>query len=152
MNRMLPLVTAVGAAVNGGVFFAFSSFVLPAFDRLAGDGAPVAMNAVNVTAVRPAFMTVLFGTAALSTVSAAVALRHQQEPGAALALAGSAAYLLGVVVVTVAANVPLNDRLAAGTLAWADYSRAWTAWNTVRAAAGVVSAALLVAAGTRVAG
>ena len=50
--------------------------------------------------------------------------------------------------VTVALNVPLNDRLAAfdpadpGAAAfWAHYLRRWTLWNHVRTAASAIAAA-----------
>ena len=61
-------------------------------------------------------------------------------------LAGSALYLAGTIVVTSAANVPLNNALAAihpdGTAAasqWRSFLSGWTAWNHVRAAGGPVS-------------
>ena len=49
----VALAAAVGAGVNGGVFFAFSSFVMPALQRLPDAQGIAAMQSVNVTAVRP---------------------------------------------------------------------------------------------------
>ena len=70
-----------------------------------------------------------------------------------LTVTGSLLYLAGVVGVTVAANVPLNDRLAAqqpGTAAadrfWVEYSRRWTRWNLLRSLAALAAAAAYVAA------
>jgi uncharacterized membrane protein len=137
---------AVGCAVNGGVLFAFSSFVMPGFNRLDPAAAIAAMNAVNVTAVRPAFMTVLFGTAALTVATGVLGLRRRQK----LLVIGSAVYLVGVIGLTMAYHVPLNDALArfdpaTGDAArtWADYARGWTALNHVRALAGVTAAVLI---------
>jgi uncharacterized membrane protein len=130
---------AIGSGVVAGVFGAFSGFVMPALDRLAGDGGAAAMRSINVTAVRPPLMIAMFGTAAVSVAAAVVA------PGASTLL-GAASYLAGVVGVTVAANVPLNDRLAAGQLDWSSYRRPWTRWNSVRTAAAVASAAAFTAA------
>ena len=62
-------------------------------------------------------------------------------------------YLLGSFIVTVALNVPLNDRLAAAkpdapeTVAlWATYLSQWTAWNHVRTVASLLATALLTLA------
>jgi uncharacterized membrane protein len=55
-------------------------------------------------------------------------------------------------VVTVAFNVPLNDRLdtadiagAAAATVWHDYLTQWAAWNHVRALSGSAAAVLLTA-------
>jgi uncharacterized membrane protein len=152
--RALPLATtsaAVGAALVGGVFFAFSTFIMPALDELPAAEGIEAMQAVNRTAVGPGLMLALFGTAALCAGVGVIALRHRDRPGARWLLAGSAMYLVGAIGVTMAANVPLNDSLAAvhphaagaaGT--WADYLTRWTAFNHVRTAASVAAAGLLL--------
>lgn len=155
-SRPLVIAAAVGAGLNGGVFFAFSSFVMPALDRLPASQAVAAMQSVNVTAVRAPFMTALFGTALLGGVVAFQAARHRGSAGSTLLLVGGAVYLIGVVGVTIAANVPLNDTLAtvdpasAGAAhAWSQFSGPWTGWNTVRTLAGLASAALLTVGATR---
>ena len=68
-------------------------------------------------------------------------------------LAGGALYLLGTIGVTVACNVPLNNRLttlhpqgAEAARYWAKYVTAWTAWNHVRTTAALSAAALLTVA------
>src|SRR5215208_3318160 len=66
MSRLvqyLTLVTALGCGLSAGVFFAFSSFIMPALDRLAPGQSIRAMNSINKLAVTPVFMTALFGTA-----------------------------------------------------------------------------------------
>jgi uncharacterized membrane protein len=153
-SRGLPLATttaAVGAAVVGGVFFAFSTFVMPALDELPAAQGIEAMQAVNRTAVGPGLMLALFGTAAVCVGVGVTALRHRDRPGTRWLLAGSAVYLVGAIGVTMAANVPLNDSLAAvhahapgAADAWSDYVTRWTAWNHVRTAASVVAAGLLL--------
>ena len=74
-------------------YFAFSSFVLPALSRLPAPQAISAMQSVNVTAVRPAFLSVLFGTGAVCLVLGVQAVRQWGERGALPVLLGSAAYL-----------------------------------------------------------
>jgi uncharacterized membrane protein len=153
--RGLIFAAAVGSAVTGGVLFAFSSFVMPGLNRLDPADAIPAMNAINVAAVRPAFMTVLFGTAALTVVTIVTGIRHHDTRSGQLLIIGSAVYLIGVIGLTMAYHVPLNDALARFNPAtgdaprtWADYYRGWTALNHVRALAGVASAVLLGAAAT----
>ena len=63
---VLVVTGAVGSGVVAGVLFAFSSFVMPALDRLPPERAIEAMQSINRLAVTPAFMTALFGTAAVS--------------------------------------------------------------------------------------
>jgi uncharacterized membrane protein len=70
-----------------------------------------------------------------------------------LVLAGAALYIVGTIGVTIACNVPLNDRLATlhpqGADAaghWDEYVTKWTAWNHLRAAASLAAAATLTIA------
>ena len=63
LTKALPLGAAVGCATVGGVMFGFSSFVMAGLARLPAPQGIAAMQSINITAVRPAFMTVLLGTA-----------------------------------------------------------------------------------------
>ncbi|WP_432542603.1 anthrone oxygenase family protein [Kineococcus sp. SYSU DK002] len=138
--RVLALACGVACAVVGGVFSAFSAVVLPALHRLPDADAARAMRSVNELAVRSAFVPALFTTAAAVTALGFPAVRR----GDGRLVAGCAAYLLGVVVVTVVANVPLNDRLARRETGFAGFARPWARWNHVRAVAGVTAAVLLL--------
>ncbi len=66
----VTVAAAVGAGVVAGVWFAFSGFVMAAFDRLPAAQAEDAMRAINVTALRPPLMIAMFGTAALCIAAA----------------------------------------------------------------------------------
>lgn len=150
---VLLLCTAVGCGVVAGVFFAFSTFVMAALARLPVEQGVAAMQAVNVTAINRWFMTALFGTAAACLLLAAGPLLGLRAPSPRLVVPGTLVYLLGVVGVTIAFNVPRNDALAAvqagsaeaGAL-WPRFLAGWTAWNHVRTLAGIAATALLVAA------
>ena len=151
----LTATAAVGAGAMGGVFFAFSTFVMPALGRLRTADAVIAMQAVNRAAPTPWFMVPLFGTAALGVGLAVQAVRSPDQPDRVLVVAGAAAYLV-VVVVTVAYHVPRNDALAkvdpgaASTVtAWSDYLRTWTRANHARALGGLVAAGCWAVALTR---
>ena len=149
----VTLGTALGCGLSAGVFFAFSAFVMPALGRLPSGQGIAAMQSINKLAVTPAFMTALFGSALACAGLAAWSVMAWGERPAPWLLAGGLHYLVGAIVVTIAANVPLNDALAAtrpdGTGAadrWNGYLRRWTAWNHLRTAAALAATGLLIVA------
>ena len=149
----LTVIAALGCALNAGVFFAFSAFVMAGLRRLPAAQGIAAMQAINVTAVTPAFMSALFGTA-LACVAAVIAgISTWGESFAPYLVGGAAAYLAGTITLTLAYHVPRNDALAEvdpasaeGTSYWDRYLAEWTRWNHVRAAAALAAAALLAVA------
>lgn len=150
---LLTFATALGAGVIGGVFFAFSSFVMTALARLPPPQGIAAMQAINIVVINPVFLGVFLGTALASVVLVIVAFTAWSEPGAIWLLAGGGLYLVGTFGATMAFNVPRNNALAGldpaaaeAAPSWARYAREWTAWNHVRAAAAVAAAACLTIA------
>lgn len=148
--RAAVLATTLGCGLVAGTFFAFSSFIMPALNRLAPAQSIGAMQSINKLAVTPLFMLAVFGTAILSVVAAIWAVRSWSDPGAKWVLAGCVLYLAGAIIVTVAGNVPLNNALAVvdphaltAPDQWARFTRDWTAWNHVRAVASLGATALL---------
>lgn len=146
----LTVLAALGCGLVGGVFFAFSTFVMRTLGRLPSAQGIAAMQAINVAAPTPPFMTALFGTALCCLVVAIAAVSTREGLDAMLPLAGAVVYLVGTVVVTMAFNVPRNDALAQvdslGAEAeghWHPYLAEWTAWNHVRTVTSLVAAVLL---------
>ena len=157
MNGALGVLTgvaAVGSATVGGVFYAFSTFVMPALRRLPSAQGVAAMQAINVTAVRPGLMVALFGTAGACVAVAVGAGLPWHSRHSLQLITGSALYLIGAVGVTTAHHVPLNNQLARldpaspdVDQAWRRYLRAWTAGNHLRTGACLTGAALLACSG-----
>jgi uncharacterized membrane protein len=154
-HALLPLATAlalIGSAAIGGVFFAFSTFVLRALSRRPAPEAIAAMQAINVAVINPLFLGLFLGTAATCAAASALAfLAH--SPTATRTTVGSLLYLLGTFGVTLAFNVPLNNTLAPLDLAspealdqWSAYARPWTRWNHVRTIAALAAATFLTLA------
>jgi uncharacterized membrane protein len=150
---ILTLATALGCALVGGVFFAFSSFVMPALARLRPPDGIAAMQAINVTAETPAFMTAFVGTALACLAAIAVSIVDWGESQSGYLLAGALLYLVGAFGITAGYHVPRNNALMAADPGapeaerqWARYLSEWTAANHVRAAAALVAAGLLIAA------
>ncbi len=149
MTELLDILTfaaVLGSGLVGGIFFAFSTFVMRALGQLPQDQGIAAMKAINVAVLNPRFFLAFFGTGAVCLAVAFLALGATATHRAYL-LAGCALYLLGCVLVTMACNVPLNNRLAlaepdsAGAQAqWANYLSRWTLWNHVRTGASLAAA------------
>jgi uncharacterized membrane protein len=147
--QVVTLIAALGCGLVAGVFFAFSTFVMPALDRIAPGQSIAAMQSINRVALKPPFMIALFGTAVACVALVVWAARSWDRPEAKWLLAGGVLYILGTIVVTIAANVPLNDTLetvdpagAAAAGDWSDFSDPWTVWNHVRTVAGLGAAAM----------
>ncbi|MBZ9796177.1 DUF1772 domain-containing protein [Mesorhizobium sp. ES1-4] len=151
ISKFLPTLTfiaAIGAGVVGGVFFAFSNFVMPALARLPAAGGIAAMNSINVAVITPMFMTALFGTGLICLVLIAGAIIGWGQPGSLWLLAGALIYLVGNPIVTMVFNVPLNGALAAvdpassnGAGVWTDFLRDWVMWNHVRTVTAIMAMA-----------
>lgn len=146
-------VAAAGSGMIGGVFFTFSNFVMNALERLSAEHGAEAMQHINVTVQNPAFFTAFFGTGVLAVTAAVVALASATAPAPPAAVAGAALYIVGSVGVTIAFNVPLNERLgrsqpeeADRSGFWRHYLRVWTRWNHVRTIASLVAAVLFIVA------
>ena len=85
----LKLFSALGCGLMAGVFFAFSTFVMKALARLQPAQGIAAMQAINITAINPLFMTALFGTAAACIFLAISSLLKWHQPGASYLLLGA---------------------------------------------------------------
>lgn len=154
---MTPLLvaTAIGAALVAGIFYAFSTFVMAALGRLAPGAGIAAMQSINIVVVNPLFFLAFFGAGALCLATLGVALVTDAEVSVGLVLAGSVLYLVGCLGVTVAGNVPLNERLArvdpddpASESAWRRYLHRWSLFNHIRTAASLAAAVLFAVAAT----
>jgi uncharacterized membrane protein len=150
--QVLATIAAVGAGVSGGVFFAFSTFVMKALGRLPAAEGISAMNAINRAAPAPLFMLALFGTGAVAVAASVAALRHLDQRWAVYVLAGTALYLV-CLTLTAAYHVPRNNALAlvdptapGAAQAWAQYLSSWTAWNHVRTVTAVAGSAAFILA------
>ncbi len=151
---VVTLLSALGCGLIAGAFFAFSSFVMKALARLPAEQGIAAMQSINVVVINPVFLGVFVGTAITTCALLAVSsLWRWQAAGTGYLLGGGALYVVGTFVVTMAFNVPRNNKLAAldpksaaDAKLWVDYVAGWTAWNHVRTVAALLAAAALIAA------
>jgi uncharacterized membrane protein len=153
MTTMLARITVglewasgLGCALMAGVFFAFSTFVMPALAQLTAAQGIQAMQAINRTALHRPFLLSFVGTAAACLLPIA----GWAEPHIQKRLLGCALYLVGTFFVTMKFNVPRNVALdavdpvsAEGARLWLSYLSQWTFWNHVRSAAALAALALI---------
>lgn len=139
-------------ALVGGVFLAFSDFIMRSLAHTGGIGGVDAMQVINREVFRWVFMALFIGMAPASLAIAGYgwfAVGH--GPGTMFMLAGLI-YVVGCFGVTVFFNVPMNEALAemdASSSTALDYWTGtylprWTFWNSVRTCACTLSAALLL--------
>lgn len=148
MLMAMLMLGAIGSGIIGGVFFAFSTFVMKALSRLPAPAGIAAMQSINIVVINPLFLGVFMGTALICAGGIVAAIVRWEQTSAAWMLAGAVLYLGGTFFITLRFNVPLNNALAraaadepASAGVWDNYLFRWTAWNHVRTAAALAAAA-----------
>ena len=147
MIEPLLYAAAIGSALVAGIFYGFSVIVMRGFARIDAAEATRAMQAINVVVLNAWFFSAFFGTALLAIAATIYAVTIGTGPAEIATWIASALYLFGCIGVTIAGNVPLNDRLAnatpgdeAATKLWAHYLVRWTTLNHIRTAASLLAA------------
>ncbi|RZL06254.1 MAG: DUF1772 domain-containing protein [Rubrivivax sp.] len=146
------LLATLGSLLMAGVFFAFSTAVMPALGRLVPGAGMQAMQTLNAVILNPLFLATFVGTALLAVAAAALAWIYGPREAGMLFALGALLYGVGVLGVTAALNVPMNEALAklgadsaVGHDYWQVYLRDWTFWNGVRTLAGLLAGASMMA-------
>lgn len=144
-------VTVIAYAIVGGVFLAFSDFIMRALAQ-SGAGGLQSMQAINRTVFRWIFMALFLGLVPVSLALAGYAIWAPDGARAGMFVLVAALYVIGCFGVTAIANVPMNEALA-GMDASDDAARAywtrtyvprWTFWNSVRSVACIAASAVLL--------
>ncbi|WP_104662949.1 anthrone oxygenase family protein [Ensifer adhaerens] len=146
----LAFAAAIGSGLMAGLFFIFSVCIMQALSRLPPEQGIAAMNAINVVIQNPIFLSAFMGTALLGLALIVGAFVSGGEGRWWLA-AGGIAYVVGVLLVTIVFNVPMNDALAAAapgqaaTDLWRErYLTDWVWWNHVRTVASIGALAFFI--------
>lgn len=145
VTDVLVIAALLGSALIGGVFFAFSSFIMKGLGRIPAAEGIAAMQSINVTVLNATFLGTFIGTAVLSALIAGLAAVSWSAAAAPWYLAGALVYFVGTFLVTGLGNVPLNNQLAVAAgpdaiIVWRHYLDRWTLLNTVRTLAALVAA------------
>jgi uncharacterized membrane protein len=145
------IIACLGSALIGGVFFAFSSFIMKALARLPSSEGVAAMQSINVVVLNPVFLGVFMGTVAISLLVSILAIMEWDMPAAPYFLTGALLYIVGTFLVTGLGNVPLNNQLARITATdaavgdfWQHYLERWTQLNTLRTISAIAATVTLI--------
>ncbi|MHA6617217.1 anthrone oxygenase family protein [Pseudonocardia sp. DLS-67] len=146
---VVALLGVIGSGLMAGVFFAFSTAVMPGLRLLRPAAGIEAMQQLNRVIQNPLFLLVFMGTGLLCLLLV-IGAPITGGPGTAWIVIGGLLYLVGSIGLTFVVNVPMNNRLDAanpltdeGAAIWADHLSRWTAWNHVRALACTAAVAAL---------
>jgi uncharacterized membrane protein len=146
VTEVVLLLATVTTGLVAGLFAAFAYAVSPGLRRVDDETFVGTVRAVNAAILNPVF-GLLFGGSLVAALLAAVLA---WDTGARGWVVAGAVLQVVTVGVTMLANVPRNEELAAGESSAdrlrADYESRWNAWNVVRTATGVAATASLAAA------
>ena len=140
----------ISVGIMAGVYFTFSFFAMRAFAELGDEAGARAMQSINRVIVQSAFLPLFFASTLACAALAVLGLMGFGGDTSLLMAAGGGVYVVGMFVVTVAGNVPLNNRLDAadpatpeGAQVWHTYLARWTPLNHVRTVSCTLAMVLL---------
>jgi uncharacterized membrane protein len=82
------VIALLGSALIGGIYFAFSSFVMKALARMPSAEGIAAMQSINVVVLNPSFIGAFMGMAAISLLLAVLAVKWWETPSVPWLVAG----------------------------------------------------------------
>jgi uncharacterized membrane protein len=155
-RTVLVVTSIVSSGLMAGLFFGWQVSVIPGTRRIGDRNYVETMQQINIAIVNPAFVIPFIATPFLLAGAGIVEYRAgNQRRGLTLGSA-AAIYVVGLLGVTVGANIPLNKSLDAFDLgdatdsAVADeragYEGPWNRWHGVRTTASVVASTVAASA------
>jgi uncharacterized membrane protein len=147
------LFLALWSAVTGGVFSAFSEFVMAGLQSAAPNGGIEVMQHINRRVIRTQFVAGIFSIAAFSVLFGVYSLVIFDGAARVTLVLAPLVYLPSVLLMTVFGNVPMNKRLESldhttgqAHAYWLVYGRNWTRLNHFRYVGSVLTAGLYIVA------
>ena len=154
MATLLLILSTLACALITGLMYGYACSVNPGLAQLPDAGYLAAMQSINQAILNPFFFTSFMGTLLLLPTCAL--LHHGQSPRFFLVVCASLVYFIGVFVVTMSGNVPLNNQLASFDLAAASpeamsnfrnhFQANWNQWHLIRTLASFLALMLMVIA------
>lgn len=123
------------SGLMAGLYFAFSTSVLPGMGRRDDNTFVDSMRAMNSAILNPLFLLTFMGPLPLGLVAVATRFGDDHRNELAWATTGLVLYV-ATLVITGVVNVPLNNRLESTEppeAARALFEQRWVRWNAVRA-------------------
>jgi uncharacterized membrane protein len=148
------LFLALWSAIVGGIFWAFSDFIMKALVRAEPAAGIEAMQQINKTVIGTQFVIGILLIPVLSIGLAVYAWGSLTGLPLFALLLAAVVFVPSVFLMTLAGNVPMNNRLAAldptseeGAAYWEVYGRRWTRLNHIRTFGSVATAGIYLVAG-----
>ena len=147
----LDKVAIISFGFIGGVYFAFSFFVMQSLKKTSAPNAIRTMNTIYLEILKSPFMLLFFFSSFIAFIlflENLILYKLISNEGFA-----SLIFLLGMFLCTATKNVPLNNKLADfdfkdstlnPTIEWNNYYRDWIKWNHIRTASCFLSMVLLL--------
>ena len=135
----------------GGIYFAFSFFVMQSLNKVSHSEAIRTMNSINSVILKSPFMLLFFFSSFIAFIiflENLILYKLISNEGFA-----SIVFLIGMFLCTAMKNVPLNNKLADfdfndsncnPEIEWNNYYKNWIKWNHIRTASCFLSVALLL--------
>lgn len=143
---ILLLIYLLTLSLSAGLYFVFSNTIMAALNVLGKESATSAMRQINRVIQNPIFLSIFAGPLLLGSILSWYHLSANKNSAGLWILASLLTYFLGVFLVTILANVPMNNRLEASDKGsyWQDYLKNWTRFNTLRYLACLLSLTLAI--------
>ena len=147
------LFLALWSAVIGGVFSAFSEFVMSGLLRTAPAGGIEAMQHITRTVIKTQFVAGILSIALFSVLFALYSTTIFEGAALVTLILAPIVYLPTVFFMTIFGNVPMNNKLERlnhktfeAETYWIDYGRDWTRLNHIRTLGSILTAGLYIIA------
>ena len=143
------LFLALWSAMTGGVFSAFSEFIMAGLRRAEPAGGIEVMQHINRTVIKNPFVTGILCITIFSVLFAFYGASHFYGFARVNLILASIAFVIAVFFTTAFGNVPMNKKLdrfkynsVEAKAYWSEYGRNWTRLNHIRSLGSIITAIL----------
>ncbi|MEF3079157.1 anthrone oxygenase family protein [Winogradskyella poriferorum] len=153
IENIAIIVFIILTGLSAGLCFTWSNSITSGLGRLDDLGYLSAFQQINRTILNPTFFIVFFGPFFLSIINIYV-FRNAPSDIKGLLIAAAVIYTVGVVVVTIFGNVPLNelvDKTNLNTASAEDlktlratFETKWNQFHTIRTVTSIIAFVLLI--------
>ncbi|MDM8175770.1 DUF1772 domain-containing protein [Olivibacter sp. 47] len=153
MNQLLTLCALLATAIMSGLFFTWSNAIMPGLRRLPAFESLLALQSFNRVILNPWFIIVFLAPLLLLPLKVFFAYRQESQLKIYLLVFATLIYVLGVFIITMSVNVPINEGLNKFHLQQANqqelmnrkeiFQTTWVRFNFVRAVSASLSFLLL---------
>ena len=113
MNTIILIISIVFSGLMAGLFYAWSISVTPGLAKIKDASYLHAFQSMNRAILNPLFFVVFFGLVVLLPLLSYFTFQHSTGNQFWLVVSATVVYFVGIMAVTIAGNIPLNNKLEA---------------------------------------